>query len=127
MQILNILTLNNMTLTLTQGHMVLTKYCPHPCSVILKKNELNIYPYTRAVVRNDKSYIFMTLTFKMYPLIPKSIAFVFDLYPTIVHNTNSPGHSMSGMVGDSTHTQLLLLWANNYNYHLPAIKGHHNA
>ena len=71
MQILHILTLNYMTLTLTQGHMVLTIYCAHPCSVILKKNQLNIYSYTGAVVGNDKSYIIMTLTLKMYLLTPK--------------------------------------------------------
>ena len=68
MQILHILTLNYMTLTLIQGHMILTIYCPLPCPVILKKNELNIYMYTWAVGGNSKSHIFMTLTLKMYPL-----------------------------------------------------------
>ena len=71
MQILHILTLNCLTLTLTQGHMISTIYCPFLWSVILKKNKLNICSYTWAVGGNVKTYILMTFDLENVPIDPK--------------------------------------------------------
>ena len=68
-----------------------------------KQNKLDISLYTRAVGGNVKSNIFMTLTLKMYPLTPKSTGFVFDLYPTMVLNTNPLGHTMPEKSGRQTY------------------------
>ena len=54
MQIWHIWTLIYMTLT--QGHMISTIYCPLLLPVILKKNKLHIYPYTWAIVKNVISW-----------------------------------------------------------------------
>ena len=71
MQILHTLTLNYMTLTLTQGHVISIIYCPLPWPIILKKNKLDIYPYTTAVGGNVKTYIFMTFDLENVPIDPK--------------------------------------------------------
>ena len=68
MQILHILTLNYMTLTLTQGHMISAMYCLLPWPVILKKNQLDIYSYTSAVGGNVKTYILMTFDLENAPI-----------------------------------------------------------
>ena len=71
MQILHTLTLNYMTLTLTQGHMISTMYCPLPWPVILKKNKVDIYPYTWTMGRNVKTNILMTFDLENAPIDPK--------------------------------------------------------
>ena len=71
MLILHNLTLNYMTLTLTQGHMISAIYCPLLWPVILKKNKLDIYPYTIAVGGNVKTYISMTFDLENVPIDPK--------------------------------------------------------
>ena len=58
---------------------------------------------------NDKTYIFMTLTLKMYPMTPKSIGFVSDLPAIMVPNINFLGLTMPEKVSNrdkqtNTHT-----------------------
>ena len=48
----------------------------------------------------------MTLTLKMYPLTPKSIGFVSDLYSTIVLNTSPLGLTMPEKGGRQANTQI---------------------
>ena len=106
MQIWHFLALNFLTLTLNQGHVISTIYCPLPWTTISKKNKLHISPDTWVMVGNVKRYMFWwPLTLKMYPMTPESIGFVPDLYPTMVLNTNSLGLSMPAKSGRQTHRQ----------------------
>ena len=96
MQKLHVLMLNYMTLTLTKGHMISAIYCPLLWPVISQMNELAIYPYTIAVGDNVKTYIFMTFDLERYPLTPKSIGFISDLYRSMVLIMSSLGLTMPG-------------------------------
>ena len=68
----------------------------------IKKNDLDIYPYTWDVGGNDKNCIFVNFDIENVPIDPKSTGYVSDLYPTMVPNTNFLGLTIAEKSGRQT-------------------------